>query len=132
MFAQVPALGEADRAGAALGAGRLFTAGQLLVLDVNPERLARRPAAGELTALEPAGLQDFRRVDAVKVDLLAVDLDGVAVDHLGLAGDLGVGREGREKNEEGNGKSPQHGRHFDIIRSKHKGAAGAAAAVIRR
>ena len=50
-------------------------------------------------AQAPASLSALRRVDAVQADALAVDLDRVAIDHAGRAGDVSQG-DGREECEE--------------------------------
>ena len=50
-------------------------------------------AAGPFFAVSGADLFAPRGVDAVKSDLGLVDVDGVAVDHTGLAGDICMGGE---------------------------------------
>ncbi len=47
-------------------------------------------------AVQAAELAAFRCVDPVKADVLAVHLNGIAVDHVGDAGHIGQGRGGEQ------------------------------------
>ncbi len=51
--------------------------------------------------LAPAALTAFQRVDTVKADTLAGDLDHIAIDDAGRAGDVGKGEGGEEREQEG-------------------------------
>jgi len=92
---QVITPGAADGDDAAVAVDVVLVASDGLLPDLvgQGERSLLAAAVGLLVGL--AGLVRLRRVDAEEADALAVDLDGAAVDHRGLAGKVG-GRSERD------------------------------------
>src|SRR5690606_2055677 len=72
-----------------------FTAGNGVSADLVGESQGRLLPTPVLLPVRHAELRPLRRVDAVEPDALASNLDGVPVDHAGLANDLAVCTRGR-------------------------------------
>ena len=85
---------ETDRQGAAVSILAVALAGDRTPPDPVGEVEGRLPAARDAHAIASAALRQFRRIDAVKPNADAMDIDGVAVDHPGGPDDHPAGCDG--------------------------------------
>ncbi len=85
--------------------------------DDGYKRLPHIAPAHELAVFIPTGLPQFRCVYAMKPDTLAGNFYGVAVDHAGLAGDVGQGWRRKKQRHRKYDKGSFHGpilRHGEV------------------